>query len=150
MPFTNADLLALKAELTNDPLGLGLTVLAADDEANANALNLVRATIQVDRESVPVSEIVKSVDADEYIALSAAQRDYLTFITQGGNVNPKSGNEVREALLQFFAANSETRTKLLTLVTEASSRITQLYKAGTLSVGDFVTPSDVANARNAT
>jgi DNA-directed RNA polymerase subunit F len=150
MPFTNADLLALKAELTNDPLGLGLTVLAADDEANANALNLVRATIQVDRESVPVSEIVKSVDADEYIALSAAQRDYLTFITQGGNVNPKSGNEVREALLQFFAANSETRTKLLTLVTEASSRITQLYKAGMLSVGDFVTPSDVANARNAT
>jgi hypothetical protein len=150
MAFTNADLLAIKAELTNDPLSLGLTTLPADDEANANALNLVRATIQVDRESVPVSEMVKAVDADEYIALSAGQRDYLTFVTNGGSVNPKSGNEVREALLQFFAANSETRTNLLAMVTEPASRITQLYKAGTLSTGEQVTPSTIANARNAT
>lgn len=149
MAFSNADLLAIKSELTNDPLGLGLTVLAADDEANANALNLVRDMIQVDRESVPVSEIVKAVDADEFIALSAAQRDYLKFVTQGGDVNPESGNEVREALLQFFAANSETRTKLLALVTEASSRINQLYKAGTVTGGNFVTPSNIAQARNA-
>lgn len=150
MAFTNADLLAIKAELTNDPLSLGLTVLPADDEANANALNLVRTTIQVDREAVPVSEVVKAVDADEYLALSAGQRDYMSFITNAQTVNPKSGNEVREALLQFFASNSETRTKLLALVTEAASRITQLYKLGTLSVGDAITPSDVANARNAT
>lgn len=150
MPFTNADDLAIKAELTNDPLGLGLTVLAADDEANANALNLVRVTIQVDRESIPVSEVVKAVDADEYISLSPPQRDYLAFITNGQTVNPKSGNEVREALLQFFAGGSETRTNLLALVTESASRITQLYKAGTLSFGGAVTPSDVARARQAT
>lgn len=150
MPFSNADLLALKAELTNDPLTLGLTTNSADDETNANKLNLVRTTIQVDRESVPVSEVVKAVDADEFIALSAAQRDYLQFITQGGSVNPKSGNEVREALLQFFGAASETRTKLLALVTEAASRIDQLYRAGTVTGGNFVTPSDVAQARQAT
>lgn len=150
MAFTNADLLALKAELTNDPLTLGLTTQPADDEANANKLNLVRDTIQVDRESVPVSEVVKAVDADEFIALSAGQRDYLKFITQGGSVNPKSGNEVREALLQFFSAQSETRANLLALVTEPASRITQLYKAGTLSQGGAVTPSDIANARQAT
>lgn len=150
MPFTNADYLAIKAELTNDPLTLGLTTLPADDEANANKLNLVRSTIQVDRESIPVSEVVKAVDADEYIALSAAQRDYLTFVTQGGNVNPKTGNEVREALLQFFGGASETRASLLALVTESASRITQLYKAGTLSYQGPVTPSDIANARNAT
>lgn len=147
MARSNADLLALKAELTNDPLTLGLTTLAADDEANANLLNLVRDTIQVDRESIPVSEVVKAVDADEFIALSQPQRDYLAFIANGQTVNPKAGNEVREALLQFFSAQSETRTSLIAMLTEDASRITQLFKAGTLEVGGIVTPSDIANAR---
>lgn len=150
MPFTNNDLLAIKAELTNDPLTLGLTTLAANDEANADKLNLIRSTIQVDRESVAMSEVIKCIDADEYIALSAGQRDYLKLVADAGTVNPKAGGEVREALLQLFSAQSETRASLLAIVTEAASRITQLYKAGTLSYGGLVTPSDIANARNAT
>ena len=150
MAFDNADLLAIKAELTNDPLDLGLTTLAADDEANANALNLVRDTIQVDRESIPVSDVVKAIDADEFIALSAPQRDYVFLITQGGSVNPKNGGEVREALLQFFTAQSETRASLTALLTAPSSRINQLFKNGTVKGGSFVTPSDISNARNAT
>ncbi len=152
MPFTNADLLAIKAELNNNPLTLtGYLSLAdsANDEANANALNLVRSETKIDRESIPVSEVVKAVDADEFIALSQGQRDYLAFVANGQTVNPKSGNEVREALLQFFAANSETRTSLLAIVQENASRVTQLFKAGTLSNGGQVTPSDVANARAA-
>lgn len=149
MARSNADLLAIKAELTNDPLTLGLTTLAADDEANANKLNLVRDTIQIDRESIPVSEVVKAVDADEFIALSAPQRDYLAFITNGQTVNPKAGNEVREALLQLFNAQSETRASLVALLTEPGSRINQLFKAGTLQQGGNVTPSDIAQARNA-
>ena len=153
MSFTNADLLAIKAELNNNPLALsGYLPLAnsANDEANANALNLVRAETKVDRESIPVSEVVKAVDADEFIALSQPQRDYLAFIANGQSVNPKSGNEVREALLQFFGGGSETRASLLAIVQENASRVTQLYKAGTLSDGGQVTPSDVSNARNAT
>lgn len=150
MPFSNADYLAIKSELTNDPLTLGLTVLAADDVANADKLNLVRSTIQVDRESIPVSDVVKAIDADEFIALSQPQRDYVALITAGGSVNPKSGGEVREALLQFFGAQSETRASLIALLTESASRITQLFKAGTLSYGGVVTPSDVSNARAAT
>jgi hypothetical protein len=149
MARSNADLLAIKAELTNDPLTLGLTILAADDEANANKLNEVRTTIQVDRESVPVSDVVKAIDADEFIALSQPQRDYVALITNGGTVNPKNGGEVREALLQFFSAQSETRASLILLLTEAGSRITQLFKAGTLQQGGIVTPSDIAGARNA-
>jgi hypothetical protein len=150
MSRSNADLLALKAELTNDPLTLGLTLVPADDEANADKLNLVRDTIKIDREAIPVSEIVKCIDADEYIALSAPQRDYVFLITQGGSVNPKAGNEVREALLQFFSAQSETRASLTAILTESANRIDYLYKAGTLKVGGTVTPSDVAQARNAT
>lgn len=152
MPFTNVDLLAIKAELNNNPLSLsGYALLSnsANDEANANSLNLVRVQCQVDRESIPVSDVVKAIDADEFIALSQPQRDYVALITSGGSVNPKAGGEVREALLQFFGAPTETRASLTLLLTESASRITQLFKAGTLSVGGLVTPSDVANARNA-
>ncbi len=153
MPYTNADLLAIKAELTNNPLSLvGYLPLAdsANDESNANALNLVRTQCQIDRESIPVSDVVKAIDADEFIALSAAQRDYVQLIANGGSVNPKSGGEVREALLQFFSAQSETRASLILLLTESASRARQLYKAGTLSADLQVTPSDIANSRSAT
>lgn len=152
MPYTNADLLALKAELTNNPLALtGYLPLSnsANDEANASALNLVRVQCQIDREAIPVSDVVKAIDADEFIALSQPQRDYVALITNGGTVNPKNGGEVREALLQFFGAASETRGSLTALLTESTSRANQLFKLGTLSVGQLVTPSDVANARNA-
>lgn len=150
MPFTPADYLALKSELTNDPLTLGLTLLAADDEANANKLNLVRDTIQVDRESIPVSEIAKAIDRDEYNAASAADRDYIKMVTAGGDVNPRAGSEVREGLLQIFGVATESRAALTALLTEDASRITQLFKLGTLSFGGQVTPSDIANARAAT
>lgn len=145
--FTNADLLAIKAELTNDPLTLGLTTVPADDEANANALNLVRVTIQVDRESIPVSEIAKAIDRDEYNAASAADRDYIKMVTSGGDVNPKSGSEVREGLLQIFGAGTESRASLNALLTESASRATQLFKLGTISTGELITPSIVAQAR---
>jgi hypothetical protein len=149
MARSNADLLALKSELTNDPLALGLTTLAADDEANANKLNLVRDTIQVDRQSVPASEILKAIDADEFIALSVGQRQYVEMVISLSSVNPQNGGEIREALLQFFSAQSETRASFQLLLTEAASRITQLFKAGTLQQGGIVTPSDMAQARNA-
>lgn len=150
MSFTAADYLAIKDELTNDPLTLGLTTLPADDEANANLLNEVREVCSIDREAIPTHEIFLQIDRDEYAALSANDRDWLRGITAGGTVNPKAGGEVREGLLQIFSAQSETRANLLEILTEPASRITQLYKIGTLSYGGAVTPSDVAQARNAT
>lgn len=149
MPFSNADYLALKLELTNDQLVLGLTILPADDEANANALNLVRVVCQVDRETIPASEVNKAIDRDEFAALSAADRQWLGMITAGGSINPKTGGEVREGILQLFGVGTESRASLQALLTESASRITQLYKLGTLSYGGAVSPSDVANARAA-
>jgi len=145
-----ADKLAIKAELANDPLDLGLTVLEADDAVNAVALNLVRTVCQIDRETIPASEINKAIDRDEFAALSASDRQWLGMITAGGSINPKAGGEVREGLLQLFGPATESRASLTALLTESASRIVQLYKAGTLSKGDDVTASDIANARNAT
>lgn len=153
MGFTVADRVVIKNELTNNTLALtGYLPISneANDEANADALNLVRTQTKIDREAIPISEMVLAVDADEYLALSPGQQNYLAFITNAGVVNPKSGNEVREALLQFFGLTSETRGKLLAMVQEQSSRITQLYKAGTLSYGGAVSPGDVAQARSGT
>lgn len=153
MPFTNADLLAIKAELNNNPLTLsGYLPLSnsANDEPNANALNLVRSECQIDRETIPASEINKAIDRDEFDALSAADRQWLQLITTGGSVNPKAGSEVREGILQLFGVGTESRTALNALLTESASRATQLYKLGTLSYSGQVTPSDVSNARSAT
>jgi len=150
MAFTNADLLAIKSELTNDPTTLGLVAPpAVDDVGNADKLNLVRVETSIDRESIPVSELVVGIDADEFIALSAGQQAYLQMITASQTVNPKTGSEVREAMLQFFGALSETRASLTAMLTEPASRINQMFKQGLLSQGGAVTPSDIANARNA-
>lgn len=151
MPRSNADLLALKAEITNDPHGLGLVAPPAiADVENADALNLVRDALQIDREAIPTNEIFLNIDRDEYAALSAADRDWIRGVTVGGTVNPRAGGEVREGLLQIFSAQSETRANLLAILTEPANRIEHMFKAGLLEEGGSVTPSDVANARNAT
>ena len=151
MAFNAADLLALKDELTNDPQDLGLVAPPAiDDVGNADKLNLVRDTLQIDREAIPLSEIFVNIDRDEYAALAEADRQWLNAISTGGTINPKSGGEVREGLLQLFGAPTESRTNLLAILTEPANRIEHMFKAGLLSQGGNVTPSDVANARNAT
>lgn len=151
MAFTNDDLLAIKAELTNDPLTLGyLAVIGANDEANANALNLVRVALQIDRLAIPLSEVAQCLSRSEFNAASAADRQWLGVVLSDGSVNPKTGGEIRKGLLEIFASNSVTRTALLGILTQSANRIDHLFRAGTLSQGGFVTPSDVANARNAT
>lgn len=149
MSRSNADLLALKAELTTDPKTLGLTLLAADDEANSVKLNTVMPTLLIDREAIPSIEIGVQIDRDEWAALSASDRQLLQVWSDAGSINPKAGGEVREGLLQMFGPTSETRANLLAILSEPSSRITQLYKLKTLSFGGAVSPSDIADARNA-
>lgn len=150
MARSQADLLALKAELTNDPFTLGLTLLPADDVANADKLNLVRVTFQIDREAIPASEIFVNIDRDEYAALAQADRDWLNGVSSSGVVNPKTGGEVREGILQIFGAGTESRTNLNAILTEDANRIEHMFKNGLLEAGGTVTPSDIANARQAT
>lgn len=142
-----ADKLAIKAELTNDPKTLGLTVLAADDEANANKLNAISALTPVDRESIATSEIMLNIDRDEFLALAAGDRQWILGVGQGGTVNPKQGGEVYEGILQMFGAGTESRANLQAILTEPASRINQMFKLGLLTKGGSVTPSDISNAR---
>lgn len=150
MPRTNADLLAIKAELTDNPEGLPYAAHTAENEqANTDALNLVRSALQVDREAIPQSEISSQVNRDDYRLLDKEDQDLLDFYSSGDSVNPVTGGEVRSSLLVMFPNASTTRDNLLAILTEDANRINHLFKAGTLSVGGMVTTSDVARARTA-
>lgn len=65
MSRSTADLLALKNELTNDPLDLGLDTNPAHDEANANLLNAVSETISVRKRSLSTAVLFNAVDPIE-------------------------------------------------------------------------------------
>jgi hypothetical protein len=130
----------IKAELTNDPLNLGLTTAPEDDEANANLLNEVRESIRVYRASVPANNLV--IPVDELGALSSSQQLSWQLETQDGSFNPAA---YESNFFSMFASNSESRALWESVTKEPTSRARQL-------LGRYVdlTASDVANARQYT
>lgn len=149
MARSQADLQALKDELTNDPKSFGYPGLTAENDVpNANMLNDYRevGTVNIDRESIPSSEIAKAMDRDEYIQASLADRQWIDLVLQPDFVDTSPG-EVRTGLLQIFVAGSNTRTNVQGLLTVGGSRVEELHQDGTLEEGGVVTPSDVARAR---
>lgn len=136
----NAELLIIKAELTNDPQSLGLTTAPEDDEANANLLNEVREDIRVYRASVASDEIV--VSPSEWAALSPAQQSWWNNQTLDGTVKP---SVIADGFHELFGTNTAARASFDSVSTEPASRARQLLdRYVTLS------PSDIANARAAT
>ena len=151
MTWTNADLLALKAELTNDPDGLGLVAPPTiDDVGNADKLNAVSASIQIERSDIPATEIAKSINRQEYAAAVLADRQWIDLQLSAGLIDSRTGTEARTGLLGIFGAGTTTRANLQALLTQDGNRIDEMFQQGLLSRGGTVTPSDIANARNAT
>lgn len=138
--MTNAELLAIKAELTNDPLDLGLTTSPSDDESNANKLNEVRESIRLYRASIPSDELV--IPVDEWNALSSGQQSWWSMQTADGSISPAV---LESDFFTMFGAQTESRANWEAATKEAGSRARQL-----LNRYVNLTPSDIANARNAT
>ena len=136
----NAELLIIKAELTNDPQNLGLTTAPEDDETNANRLNEVRESILVYRASVPSDSI--NIPIDEFNAASAGQREWWAMQTADGSVNP---SVIATEFNKMFGAQTAARASFDSVAKEPASRARQL-----LDRYVNLTPSDIANARNAT
>lgn len=135
-----ADLLTIKSELTNDPLNLGLTTSSGDDEANANLLNEVRDSILVYRASVPSDQI--NIPIDEFNAASAGQREWWAMQTADGSINPAV---IASEFGKMFGAQTAARASFDAVAMEPASRARQLLERYV-----HLTPSDVANARQAT
>ena len=135
-----ADLLIIKSELTNDPLGLGLTTNPADDEANANILNEIRDTIKVYRASVPADSLV--IPIDEWNALSSGQQSWWSMQTADGSIQPAV---LETEFFKMFSSQTQARANWEASTKESSSRAIQLLERYVT-----LTPSDIANARQAT
>lgn len=135
-----AELLILKSELTNDPLDLGLTTSPSDDEANANILNEVRSSIQLYKASVSANDF--AIPVAEWNALTTGQQSWLTAERNDGSINPAVfGPEFYE----MFGPSTEARANFDAVATESASRARQLLERYVT-----LTPSDIADARNAT
>lgn len=135
-----ADLLIIKSELTNDPLGLGLTTNPADDEANANILNEIRDSIKVYRASVPADSLV--IPIDEWNALSSGQQSWWSMQTADGSIQPAV---LETEFFKMFSSQTQARANWEASTKESSSRAIQLLERYVT-----LTPSDIANARQAT
>lgn len=151
MSFTNADLLALKAELTNDPKHLGLTTNAADDGTNADKLNAV-AALPIKRRSLSAADLLNAIDPLEHEALTTQQARYLDSVLLLQQIDPFLNTNLISGLVGnsgMFASDSTSGTNITAAIQTVGSRIDQMFQAGLLSVDQPVTPSDIANARNA-
>jgi len=135
-----AELLVIKTELTNDPLNLGLTTNPADDEANANLLNEVRESIKVYRASVPADSLV--IPIDEWNALSSGQQSWWSMQTADGSIQPAV---LETEFFKMFSSQTQARVNWEVSTKESSSRAIQLLERYVT-----LTPSDIANARQAT
>lgn len=135
-----AELLVIKSELTNDPLSLGLTTNPADDEANTNILNEVRDSIKVYRASVPADSLV--IPIDEWNALSSGQQSWWSMQTADGSIQPAV---LETEFFKMFSSQTQARANWEASTKESSSRAIQLLERYVT-----LTPSDIANARQAT
>lgn len=128
------DLVALKNELTADPLGKGYA--AMNDEQAADSLNANGRL--VDRTSITGGEIAASLVRAELAALTAGEQNYVRALLCADSI-PLTANFKTE-IAAVFGAGSATRANLIALLKRPGSR------AHELGLGT-VTPSDVANAR---
>ena len=135
------DYVALKTELTTDPLSLGLVRMS--DQDAANKLNEIPATPsagrEIERDVVPACEIFEATLPSEWTALSATEKQRYQTMLSMGELNLKKPN-TRSALAAMFGAGTTTRTNVLALQTTVASRAMVLF-------GEPVQFWDVARAR---
>jgi len=151
MARSQADIAVLYTELTTDPNTLGLMPPPAiNDVGNAVLLNEVLESQQVDRKAIPVNELAQQIKLDEFAALSDQQRQWILMQMQTGSIDMDNTGQVKAGLLACFAAGTVTRIGMASIIIEAVNRVEQMYRQGLLEVGGYVTPSDIASARQYT
>lgn len=127
------DLVALKAEITDDPLAIGYAEKSHEDIARL----LNRPSRSIDSESLSSGVLVSCLDRAEFAALSASDKTYLNLFVTAGSV-PMTA-EVRQTLRALFPVGSNTRKNINAATKRDGSR------AEELGLGR-VTESDVADA----
>lgn len=131
------DYIILRAELD-----AGHPVTGAYSQTDATAvaqLNAVNVTRQ--RTHMSASQLFEALDVTEYKSLDATKRAMVDRVMAlGDEIGIGAGTKARDFLLDAFPGGTATRTALLALVQEPSSRV-QVLGLGPVHVGD------VQNAR---
>ncbi len=125
----------LKAEITDDPLGL--SYVGMSDQQVADSLNTVAR--EQDRTSMTGSEILNQVNAANWASLTDVQRQTVWNIVYLGDVNP-FGVEAT-MMTDVFGSASATITALKAARKIAVSRATELELP-------FIDIGNVASARS--
>ena len=128
------DYVALKAELTADPLSRGYSGMS--DSAAAADLNTVYRTRPKD--TMTGSEILQAINKTEFTALTAANKQLVWDLLHLGTLNPFG---VEAALfVDAFGGGSATIAAL------AAARVDDVSRGEELGLGT-VYPGDIENAR---
>lgn len=128
--MASVNLSTLKTELTTDPDAIGYSL--ADNAGDRDLLNLKRATVSIDVLEVSSSEVVDAIEAGAWDALSAAEKEQLTFIITAQQVNMKAPN-MRQIVSNMFpnsGATQATRQALIAMQTRDGSRSEKLFGEG--------------------
>lgn len=139
MPINHA---TLKTELETDPKGLGLTdaYVNGQDAVCADILNTVRqgADYQVNRGIIPSHEVVSNIIPAEWTALTADEKERISFIVGAGSVDATSANVVNAFVAAF--TGTQTMDNLTAMVMMQSSRAVVLF-------GQSVSTEDISKTR---
>ena len=129
------NLVALKSELTTDPLARGYAGM--NDEAAANSLNTKDRPVL--RKVIPTYEIFEAIIPSEFDALTAPIKARVQMLLGLGQISVNGAN-AKLTLLGAFNGGSNTRAALIALATQLGGRGDELWLG-------LVTPLDVADAR---
>ena len=137
-----AKVAALGSELVNDPLGLGYTVHNQPDwqnEVNA-AADLALITTEnrpVDVETLSASQLFEAIDATEWTARTAEQKDDIRLVLGlGDNIQISPGTKARNILQNALTGATNSLATLATLGSKNISRAEEL-ELGRLRIGDI-------------
>ena len=128
------DYVALKAELTHDPLDRGYSGMS-DVEATTDLNTVYR---ERNRVAMTGSEVLNAVDTTEWSGLSDAEKQTVWNVIHIGDLNP-FGVEA-DLLVGVFGGGSATITALSAARKESDSRAVEL------GLG-YLAPGHVQNAR---
>lgn len=139
-PKNKQHLIELRDEITNDPTGRGYA--GKGDAEIADLLNEPLGAIRINRQSVPVSDIVKVLanNPADVQALTVQQLLYLQILLAGDDVDPSDAGIV--AAFRSLFDGTQTWTDLVAYAKRDGSRAEQLWGAGS-----SVHHLDIAEAR---
>src|SRR5215218_9463864 len=126
---SDAEKVALKAELTTDPntYGYAAAIAAGNISSLVELLSRARGKT-VSRGIRQGVEIMAAIDVAEFAALTQGQRDWvLALVTATGGINVGDAS-IRAAFLSLFNAQSKSRPKLVAVADKTTgSRLEELF-----------------------